>query len=91
THLWLASNEISDRGLERLCEVLINKNETLQVLSLEWNKFRSDRSVNILVNLLKFNKSLTTLNLENCKLSKSRIEEIKRLAKARRGFDLLIN
>ncbi|CAF3879624.1 unnamed protein product [Rotaria sp. Silwood1] len=91
THLWLASNEISDRGLERLCEVLINKNKTLQVLSLEWNKFRSDRSVNILVNLLKINKSLTTLNLENCKLSKSSIEEIKRLAKARRGFDLLIN
>ncbi|CAF1178953.1 unnamed protein product [Rotaria sp. Silwood1] len=91
TYLWLGSNKISDRGLERLCEVLINKNKTLQILSLEWNKFPSDRSVNILVDLLKNNKSLTQLNLENCKLSKFSVEKLKILTKTKKNFELIIN
>ncbi|CAF4441513.1 unnamed protein product, partial [Rotaria sp. Silwood2] len=91
THLWLASNKITDQGLELLCQVLMQKNKTLQVLSLEWNKFRNDTSVTILVDMLKNNKSLTTLNLENCKLPKSGVEELKLVTKAKKNFKLFIN
>ncbi|CAF4496535.1 unnamed protein product [Rotaria sp. Silwood2] len=91
THLWLASNKITDQGLEILCQVLLQKNKTLQVLSLEWNKFANDTNLTILVDMLKKNQSLTTLNLENCKLPKSRIEELKRLVKTKKNFELLIH
>ncbi|CAF1069844.1 unnamed protein product [Rotaria sordida] len=91
THLWLASNKISDQGLELLSEVLINKNNTLQVLSLEWNKFHSATSITNLVGLLKINKSLTTLNLENCRLSASGVEQLKILARRKKNFELLIH
>ncbi|CAF4347462.1 unnamed protein product, partial [Rotaria sordida] len=77
--------------LKLLSKALINKNKTLQVLSLEWNKFRNDTSVNILVGLLEKNKSLTTLNLENCKLPKSGIEQLRLLTKTKKNFELLIH
>ncbi|CAF3976355.1 unnamed protein product [Rotaria sordida] len=91
THLWLASNKISDEGLKLLSKALINKNKTLQVLSLEWNKFRSDTSVNNLVGLLKVNESLTTLNLENCRLPTSGAEQLRLLTKTKKNFELLIH
>jgi hypothetical protein len=91
THLWLFSNEISDRGLKRLAEVLMNNNRTLQVLSLEWNKFRSDSSVDILVSMLKINPSLTELNLNSCKLSKTAIKQLKTVAKTKKNFKLTID
>ncbi|CAF5004895.1 unnamed protein product, partial [Rotaria sp. Silwood1] len=91
THLWLGSNKISDLGLERLCEVLISKNKTLQVLSLEWNRFRSYTKFNILVDMLEQNESLMLLNLENCQLFRHGVEQLIDSAKKKENFELLIN
>ena len=91
THLWLPSNKITDRGLRLLAEVLTNSNRTLQVLSLEWNRFSSDTSVDILVGMINLNKSLTTLNLNNCRLSRSAIRQLKNAAKHKKNFNLTIH
>lgn len=91
THLWLPSNKITDQGLKLLAEVLTNGNRTLQVLSLEWNRFSSETSVDILVGMLNFNKTLTTLNLNNCRLSRSAIRELKNAAKPKKNFTLTIH
>jgi hypothetical protein len=91
TDLWLPSNKITDRGLKRLAEVLTNKNKTLQVLSLEWNKFSSDSTVDILLGMLHNNKTLTSLNLNSCKLSRSAITQLKTAAKSKKNFELAIH
>ena len=91
THLWLPSNKITDRGLRRLGEVLTNTNKTLQVLSLEWNKFSSDSSVDILVSMLNSNKTLTALNLNSCALPRSAADQLKKVSKKKKHFDLTIH
>jgi hypothetical protein len=91
THLWLSSNEISDRGLKRLVDVLTHINKTLQVLALEWNKFRDDSSVNLLINMVNNNRSLTKLSLNSCKLSKNAIKQLKHAAKEKKNFELTIH
>ena len=91
THLWLPSNRITERGLKRLAEVLTNTNRTLQVLSLEWNKFSSENSVDILVGMLRNNRSLTALNLNNCRLPRSAIKQLKNEAKNKKNLHLTIH
>ncbi|CAF3281178.1 unnamed protein product [Rotaria socialis] len=91
THLWLGENQITDQGLQLLCEVLTNQNRTLQELSLEWNKFRSNATVQILVNMFHNNKSLVKLNLTSCKLPTSATRQLKDLAEKKENFELLIN
>lgn len=91
THLWLPSNRITERGLKRLAEVLTNTNRTLQVLSLEWNKFSSENSVDILLGMLRNNRSLTTLNLNNCRLPRSAIRQLKNEARNKKNFLLTIH
>ena len=91
THLRLPSNQISDRGLQVLSEVLINRNKTLKLLSLERNKFRSETSVNILGNMISNNQSLTSINLNNCKLPRSAIRQLKGLAKTKENYELLMS
>jgi Ran GTPase-activating protein (RanGAP) involved in mRNA processing and transport len=91
TDLWLPANKITDRGLKRLAEVLKNKNKTLKVLSLEWNKFSSDSTVDILLGMLHNNTTLTSLNLNSCKLSRSAITQLKNAAKSKKNFELAIH
>jgi hypothetical protein len=91
THLWLSSNEISDRGLKLLAEAIMNINKTLQLLALEWNKFRDDSSVNILISMLNNNQSLTKLSLTSSRLSKSAITQLKNAAKTKKNFELTIH
>ncbi|CAF4261800.1 unnamed protein product, partial [Adineta steineri] len=77
TKLGLALNEIRDRGLQRLTEVLTNNNNTLQILSLERNKFRSSTNLSIIGDMLRKNKSLAKLNLSSCGLDRSTVRVLK--------------
>ncbi|CAF1083742.1 unnamed protein product [Adineta steineri] len=77
TKLGLALNEVRDRGLQRLAEVLTNKNKTLQVLSLERNKFRSSTIPGIVGDMLQNNKSLIKLNLSSCHLDRSTVRVLR--------------
>lgn len=89
--LWLGENEITDKGLSFLCDVLTTANQTLQVLSLEWNRFRNDSSATKLADLLKNNRSLTQLNISSCKLPTAGTKQLKFVAKSRPNFELFIN
>jgi hypothetical protein len=91
THLYLHSNSITDHGLKRLAEVITNTNKTLQVLALEWNTFSSDSSGEILAQMLNKNQSLTALNLNSCKLSKTATKHLKAAAKSKKKFELSIH
>lgn len=90
THLWLNSNRITDGGLKRLAEVMTNTNKTLQVLALEWNNFRSDSSVDVLINMFQKNSSLKNLSINSCKLSRSATKRLESEAKTKKNFNLKI-
>ncbi|CAF1056226.1 unnamed protein product [Rotaria sordida] len=67
--LTLSYNRISNEGMNVLADVLINYNSTLQWLCLVGNSGINNSSTHSIINLIKHNKSLTTLNLEGCSLS----------------------
>lgn len=58
TELWLAFNEISDRGVQLFTNVLTHHNNILKVLCLSSNIPRNDSSVHTIINMAKFNQSL---------------------------------
>ncbi|UJR14238.1 hypothetical protein I4U23_001228 [Adineta vaga] len=91
TDLLLGRNAIRDEGFQRLLDVLISKNKTLQVLSIERNKCRSDENAISIFNLLENNKSLRKLNIIDCKLSRTNTREIRRLAAEKPNFELVLN
>jgi Ran GTPase-activating protein (RanGAP) involved in mRNA processing and transport len=76
--LWqINRNHISDRGIEVLTSVLIHHNSTLQRIDLDENKLMSDASVDIFVAILKFNCSLSILDICNCNLSENGKERLR--------------
>jgi hypothetical protein len=87
THLWLPKNNITDRGIQSLAKVLIKTNKTLQVLALEWNKFRNDLTVNILVEMIEKNKTLTKFVIAGNDLSRANIKKLKTMAKTKTDFN----
>jgi len=92
THLWLSSNKIGEQGLQRLADALFkNKNNTLQLLWLERNIFPSDSCVNILLRMLESNQSLTSLNVDHCKLPKSAKKQLRAAVAKKRNFELIIS
>jgi len=92
THLWLSSNKIGEQGLQRLADALFkNKNNTLQLLWLERNIFPSDSCVNILLRMLESNQSLTSLNVDHCKLPKSAKKQLRAAVAKKRNFELILH
>ena len=90
TQLNLPKNRITDRGLQLLLQPLIRTNRTLQRISLEWNKFGHDDTVQALTMLLQVNPSLTELNVTSCSWPRAAASQLKAVAKDRPGFKLSI-
>jgi Ran GTPase-activating protein (RanGAP) involved in mRNA processing and transport len=86
THLSLSNNKISDNGVKFLTDALQNRNNTLEALSLTENKSLTDASVDCLVNMFQRNRSLKKLWINDCNLSKSGQDILKRAARI--DFDL---
>jgi hypothetical protein len=66
--LTLSFNRISNEGMDILVDVLINYNTTLRWLSLTGNVGINDKSTHSILQLIRDNHSLETLNLEECSL-----------------------
>ena len=91
THLYLSANDVSDQGFQRLMEVLCTTNKTLQSLSLEWNQFGNDESLQSAMAMLTNNKTLLELNLESCKFSRPAVKQLQAFTKGKKHLRLSIS
>jgi Ran GTPase-activating protein (RanGAP) involved in mRNA processing and transport len=77
-YLGLDQNLIGERGMKYLAYALSVCNTTLKELSLVSNKSLKDSSVDSLVQILKYNRTLEELNVHDCNLTnvgKKRLQE----------------
>jgi hypothetical protein len=88
--LLLGCNEISDRGVEILANTLIHHNTTLLSLRVVSNKLVSDSSVDVLVEMLKQNRTLKRVDIENCNLFEKGKDRLREIAKSKTDFELEI-
>ena len=89
--LMLPSNSIGNQGVQALSDALKTHNQTLEILSLEWNKSINDLCVDALKDMLMHNQSLKQLDLSSCKLSRSGATRLREAAKLKKGFKLLMS
>ena len=89
-HLGLSNNEISDRGVIVLANMLTNDNITLKELYLWGNKSIGDMSVDALADMLVYNRSLMKLVLFDCNLSDLSKERLREVVKPRKDFGLFL-
>jgi Ran GTPase-activating protein (RanGAP) involved in mRNA processing and transport len=88
TRLWLFHNEIGDRGMKLLADVLANDNKSLQWFDLRLNKSVTDSSFDSLCNMLKSNRSLKKFWMEYCNLSRPMKAELREIGQAKEDFDI---
>ena len=86
--LWLPWNRISDSGVRRLADVLMHHNRTLKRLSLDMNKLVSDSSVDVLIDAINQNPSLTAIGVSDCNLSKPGKARLREAAKLKHDIEL---
>jgi Ran GTPase-activating protein (RanGAP) involved in mRNA processing and transport len=86
--LWLFHNEIGDRGVKLLADVLAYDNKTLQWLDLRLNKSVTDSSFDSLCNMLKCNQKLKKFWMEYCNLSRPIKAKIREIGQAKEDFDI---
>ncbi|CAF0739606.1 unnamed protein product [Adineta ricciae] len=89
-HLGLSNNEISDRGIIVLANVLTNDNITLKELYLWGNKSIGDMCVDALADMLVYNRSLMKLVLFDCNLSDLSKERLREVVQSRKDFGLFL-
>jgi hypothetical protein len=88
TLLGLVFNEITDQGVRLLANTLSHSNITLGVLYLSKNRSITDASVNSLIEMLKQNRSLRQLWLQNCNLSDHAKQQLRQIARSKKNFRL---
>ncbi|UJR32936.1 hypothetical protein I4U23_020397 [Adineta vaga] len=69
TELWLSNNEIGNRGVKQLANVLAYHNETLKVLSLSANIFITDLCLDDLIKIFEHNGTLKKIWMKDCNFS----------------------
>ncbi len=86
TFLALSDNRITHQGLQSLVDVILNYNTTLRTLILTGNELLTDASGNALLHLIKQSQSLTYLDVNSCRLSKSVRTQLIQAGSARTGL-----
>ena len=90
THLYLQQNQIGDRGIQLLAGVLARQNWTLEVLILFSNKSISDLSIPAIIDMLKLNRSLHKLNIDDCNLTDIAEKKLQEIVKSKKDLELII-
>ena len=78
--LSLADTEITDRGVKMIVDVLGSDSTSLRCLDLRSNKFITDSSVDVILQMADQNQILSTCRLNDCGLSeqgKEKLQETK--------------
>jgi len=91
TGLWLENNHITDKGIRILSNALKNLNSFLQYIDLSKNRLITDLSVDYIIDIIKFNKSINEISLYDCSLSEIGKEKIKKAAKSKKNFSIYLN
>ncbi len=86
----LSENNIGDQGVQLLANALNRHNRTLIHLDLNSNKLESDSTVDSLINMLNYNRSLEQLRVCNCNLSETSKMRLRDAAKLKQYFTLRI-
>jgi Ran GTPase-activating protein (RanGAP) involved in mRNA processing and transport len=86
--LLLGGNEISDRGVQHLANVITHHNTTLVSLLVRGHTLVSDLSVDALVEMLKHHQTLNWLDIQECNLSEKGKERLRQVVKSKKGFTL---
>jgi Ran GTPase-activating protein (RanGAP) involved in mRNA processing and transport len=69
SRLKLAYNNITNDGFRMLTNAIVDYNSEINYLSLKGNKLINDLCIYSIFNIIRYNKSLRTLNLEDCNIS----------------------
>lgn len=87
--LHLGGNQISDRSIPLLTEVLIDHNHTLRALDLSYNEAITHTSIGALANMLEKSSSLETFWINDCKLLTEDKRILEKIVQDSRKFFLL--
>ncbi|CAF2558353.1 unnamed protein product [Rotaria sp. Silwood2] len=90
TRLQLQANEIGDRGVLYLADALTKYNTTLEQLEMAENKFVSDSSVDLLVEMIKHNRSLKVLDVRLCNISDSGKAKLQEAVESNKDLQLIL-
>lgn len=90
TDLWLSNNKISDAGVKSLVKVLEFFNRTLKQLYLDRNELITDDCVVSIIRMIRFNRILNTLRLNDCQLTVNGKDQLQKSIKTRDNFDLCV-
>ncbi|CAF3315341.1 unnamed protein product [Rotaria socialis] len=74
--VWIIKNCIKDRGIQSLARDVTNNN-TLQLLSLIWNQFKTSETVNVIIQMLEINQTLTRFEVNGQSLSSRDLKRLK--------------
>ena len=88
TLLGLVFNEITDQSVRLLTDVLIHNNQTLQILHLSKNKNITDSCIDNLMEMLKQNRCLKELWMQNCNLSDQIKQKLRQIIRTKNNFRL---
>ncbi|CAF1339420.1 unnamed protein product [Rotaria sordida] len=90
TELWLSDNEIGNEGVIQLTNILINYNRKLKVLTLSYNIFITDSSIDYLLQMLEYNKTLEKFSINNCNLSETSKMKLQEKADTKKIFEIVV-
>ena len=88
THLMLNRNQISNRGVHVLANVLALQNRSLEVLSLSCNSFITDGSIDALIVMIKHNDRLKGLDVKCCNMSETNTQRLRASINQKNDFKL---
>lgn len=84
----LGENQITNRGVQSLSSVLIHNNNTLRELYLVRNKRIDDQCIDFLIRMLRINRTLNRLWMDDCNLTNKGKEKLRSSILIRNRFSL---
>jgi Ran GTPase-activating protein (RanGAP) involved in mRNA processing and transport len=91
TQLDLCSNEISDEGVQILANAIRDHNSTIEMLWLTSNKMLTDESVDSLIHMIQYKRSLKRLWIFKCNLSEIGKERLKKVEYSKMNLKVYVN
>jgi len=88
TELWLSNNEIGNRGVKQLANVLAKYNKTLKLLSLSTNIFITDLSIDYLIEMIEQNQTLKNIWINDCNLTEQGKIKLREKANQKSKFQI---
>ena len=89
TMLGLAMNKIGDHGVQMLADTLAQNNTTLETLTLDRNPLMTDKSVDVLIYMMKRNRAIKELWINECNISEIGQRRLQETSDSKKHFKLV--